>query len=88
MSKQVVPFSRGGNHNPSGKGSLVKKQLSEEEMPLAIKIQEFNLILFKTFQGKAETPDELADRFAQYFQLCIEHKRIPTVEGMAMVSRL
>ena len=53
---------------------------SEEDLTLAQQVMKFNLILMKKFQGKPENADELADRFATYFEMCIEYGRIPTVE--------
>lgn len=53
---------------------------SEEDLTLAQQIMRFNLILMKKFNGKPETAEELADRFTDYFEMCMEYGRIPTVE--------
>lgn len=67
-------------HNPTGKGLNSRYNLDEEDMPLSKKIMKFNLLLMQTFEGKADTPEELANRFATYFEMCVENERIPTVE--------
>lgn len=73
-------------HNPSGKGLKTKVEIEDKDKQLAKDIMNFNLLLFNKYDGKPDTPEELADRFADYFQLCIQYGRIPTVEGLAMVS--
>lgn len=73
-------------HNPTGKGLKTKVEIQDKDKQLAKDIMNFNLLLFNKYNGKPETADELADRFSDYFQLCIEYGRIPTVEGLAMVS--
>lgn len=75
-------------HNPTGKGLKQIYDLDDDGLSLAQQIMSFNLEVMKTFQGKAETPEELADRFTKYFEMCLDNGRIPTVEGLALVSRL
>lgn len=60
----------------------------EEDLSLAQQVMKFNLILMKKFQGKPENADELADRFSDYFEMCIEYGRIPTVERTCVSFRL
>ena len=67
-------------HNPTGKGLNSRYNLDKEDVPLSKKIMKFNLLLMQTFEGKANSPEELANRFATYFEMCIENERIPTVE--------
>lgn len=74
------------NHNPSGKGLKTKIDIQDKDKQLVKDISSFNLMLFNKYNGKPDTPEELADRFADYFELCIQYGRIPTVEGLAMVS--
>ena len=73
-------------HNPTGKGLNTRYDLDEEGLTLAQQVMKFNLLVMQTFDGKAETREELADRFTTYFEMCLEHGRIPTVEGLALVS--
>ena len=75
-------------HNPTGKGLGSKIEIADKDKALVKEISSFNLMIFNKFNGKPDTPEELADRFSQYFQLCIDYGKIPTVEGLAMVSRL
>lgn len=74
------------NHNPSGKGLKTKVDIQDKDKALVKEISTFNLMLFNRYNSKPDTPEELADRFSDYFQLCIDNGRIPTVEGLAMVS--
>ena len=67
-------------HNPTGKGLNSSYDLDEEGLSLAQQIMRFNILVMKTFQGKAESAQELEDRFTTYFEMCLEHGRIPTVE--------
>ena len=67
-------------------GALNHAEITEDNMSLAQQIMKFNLLLMRTFDGKADTPEELADRFTTYFEMCLENGRIPTVEGLALVS--
>ena len=67
-------------HNPTGKGLNSRYDLDEEGLSLAQQIMKFNLLVMQTFDGKADSPEELANRFATYFEMCLEHGRIPTVE--------
>ena len=73
-------------NNPTGKGLNTRYDLDEEGLSLAQQIMKFNLLVMRTFEGKADSPEELANRFATYFEMCLEHGRIPTVEGLALVS--
>ena len=68
------------NRNPNGKGLNTRYDLDEEGLTLAQQVMKFNLLIMNTFEGKAETREELADRFTTYFEMCLEHGRIPTVE--------
>ena len=73
----------GNNHS----GKVPQKiNIEDKDKALVREIGNFNLMLFNKYNGKPDTPEELADRFADYFQLCIEHNQIPTVEGLALVS--
>lgn len=74
------------NHNPEGKGLPTKINVADKDKALVKEISSFNLMLFNKYNTKVQTAEELADRFTDYFQLCIEYGRIPTVEGLAMVS--
>ena len=70
-------------HNIS---KLNKITVEDKDKELAKEIMEFNLMLFNKYKGKAKTPEEMEQRFSEYFQLCFEHSQIPTVEGLAMIS--
>ena len=59
---------------------------TEEDLSLAQQVMKFNLILMQKFNGKPETAEELAERFTDYFEMCMEYGRTPTVEGLALVS--
>lgn len=61
-------------------GALNHAEITEDNLTLAQQIMKFNLLVMQTFSGKAQTPEELADRFTEYFEMCIENGRIPTVE--------
>ena len=61
---------------------------SEEDLTLAQQIMRFNLILMQKFNDKPETPEELADRFTEYFELCMQYGRIPTVERTCSCFKL
>lgn len=63
-----------------------KINIEDKDKALAKDIMSFNLMLFNKYDGKPDNPQELADRFSDYFQLCLQYGRIPTVEGLAMVS--
>lgn len=67
-------------------GALNHAEITEDNLTLAQQIMKFNLLVMRTFEGKADSPEELANRFATYFEMCLEHGRIPTVEGLALVS--
>lgn len=67
-------------------GALNHAEITEDNLTLAQQIMKFNLLVMQTFSGKAQTPEELADRFTEYFEMCIKNGRIPTVEGLALVS--
>lgn len=73
-------------HNPTGKGLKGKIDIQDKDKQLAKDIMSFNLLLFNKYNDKAKSPEELAERFSDYFLLCNEYGRIPTVEGLAMVS--
>ena len=74
------------NNNPTGKGLPQKINIEDKDKALVREIGNFNLMLFNKYNNKPETPEELADRFAYYFQLCIQYNQVPTVEGLALVS--
>lgn len=63
-----------------------KYEVQDKDKQIVKDIATFNLMLFNKYNGKPETPEELADRFSEYFQLCIQCNQIPTVEGLALVS--
>lgn len=67
-------------NNPTGKGLKTKYDIEDKDKQLAKDIMAFNLKLFKMYNTKPETPEELAERFATYFQMCLDEGRIPTVE--------
>lgn len=74
------------NRNPQGKGLPQKFNIEDKDKILVNEIGNFNLMLFNKYNGKPDSPEELADRFSDYFQLCLEYNQIPTVEGLAMIS--
>lgn len=74
------------NRNPQGKGLPQKFNIEDKDKILVKEIGNFNLMLFNKYNGKPDSPEELADRFSDYFQLCLEYNQIPTVEGLAMIS--
>ena len=74
------------NNNPSGKGLKTKTEILDKDKAVVREIGKFNLMLFNKYNGKPDTPQELADRFSDYFSLCMEHDQIPTVEGLALIS--
>lgn len=76
------------NRNPQGKGLKTKIEIEDKDKQLVRDIGKFNLMLFNKYAplGKAKTPEELSERFSFYFQACMEFDRIPTVEGLALVS--
>lgn len=74
------------NRNPSGKGLKTKTEILDKDKALVKEIAKFNLMLFNKYNTKPQSPEELADRFTDYFTLCMEYDQIPTVEGLAMVS--
>lgn len=77
------------NPNPVRRDNISKLNkitVEDKDKKLAKEIMEFNLMLFNKYKGKANTPEEMEQRFSEYFQLCFEHSQIPTVEGLAMIS--
>lgn len=69
------------NPNPVNKCKVPQKyNLYDKDMQLAKDIMKFNLMLFNKYDGKADSPEELQQRFEEYFTLCMEYGRIPTVE--------
>lgn len=73
-------------HNLTGKGLKSKIEIQDKDKALVKEIAKFNLMLFNKYNTKPQSPEELADRFTDYFTLCMEYDQIPTVEGLAMVS--
>ena len=62
------------------------KPKSNKERELASKVLKFNLDVMNAGRIKPKTPEELQDRFVNYFLQCIEQGMPPTVEGLALVS--
>ncbi len=59
---------------------------TDKDRELAKKVLKFNLDVMKIGFEKPKTPEELQDRFVDYFTLCSNNGMPPTVEGLALCS--
>lgn len=73
-----------------GKGNIGKlhdnKPKTDKDRELSKKVLKFNLDVMKIGFEKPKTPEELQDRFVDYFTLCSNNGMPPTVEGLALCS--
>lgn len=73
-----------------GKGDINKLNLLDEQTPPDAKARALRrtMLIKSLCTSRCTTPQELEDRFNNLFDTCLENNFIPTVEALALCSRL
>ena len=73
-----------------GKGDINKLNLIDEQVPPDAKSRALRrtMLIKSLCTSRCTTPQELEQRFDDLFEMCFNNNFIPTVEALALCSRL